>query len=139
MKTLKQALKERGQRLTPQRLAIYEYLRESKEHPAVDTIFDDLKGRYPSLSRNTVYQTVQLLLELGLIQELPAEGRQARYDGNPTGHAHLICLQCDRIWDIETDIKDIVKELNQEVEDRGFEVTQDQVQIYGYCPDCQEQ
>lgn len=138
METLRQALRERGSRLTPQRLAIYEYLRDTKSHPSAEAIYSELKERYPSLSRNTVYQTLQVLDEIGLAQKLPVEGRMARYDGNTASHAHLICLGCERIWDVDGDTRPVVAELDRQVEEkRGFKVVRNQVQVYGFCPDCQ--
>ncbi|MDA8218658.1 MAG: transcriptional repressor [Dehalococcoidales bacterium] len=137
MEILQRALRDRGSRLTPQRLAIYEYLKDVKTHPAAETIYTNLKDRYPSLSLNTVYQTLQVLAETGLAQKLPVEGRVARYDGNAASHAHLVCLQCDRIWDIDADTQPAVAEIDRQVEKKGFKVVRDQVQVYGYCTDCQ--
>ncbi len=137
MEKLREALRERGSRLTPQRLAIYEHLRDTKSHPSAETIYGELKARYPSLSLNTVYQTLQVLDEIGLAQKLPVESREARYDGNATGHAHLICLECERIWDIDGEALPAVSEIDRQAEKKGFKVVRNQVQVYGVCPDCQ--
>ena len=137
MERLREALRERGSRLTPQRLAIYECLRDTKSHPSAETIYGQLKGRYPSLSLNTVYQTLQVLDDIGLAQKLPVEGREARYDGNAASHAHLVCLECGRIWDIDGDALPAVGELDRLVEEKGFRVIRNHVQVYGLCPQCQ--
>ncbi len=93
-------LRTRGYKATPQRIAIYETLLE-KEHPSVEEIYETIKKRFPSVSLTTVYQTLHLLADLGLVIELGFSDKSARFDTNIKPHINVICPSCGKITDYE--------------------------------------
>src|SRR5947209_20372972 len=80
-----------GLTLTPQRLAIYEFLATHDSHPSAEEIYREVKPELPSLSLGTVYRTLELFEENGLISRVLTLSPQARYDANQDEHHHLIC------------------------------------------------
>ncbi len=90
------ALRGKGYKATPQRIAIDRFLLHNNAHPTGQRIYSEDKKVYPAVSLTTIYKTVQILKEAGLIRELNLEKDQARFDPNMKPHAHLVCLQCKR-------------------------------------------
>jgi len=133
---LLEALRQAGLRLTVQRRAICRYLAESDEHPTVQDIYQALKPRYPSLSLATVYNTVDLLVQLGAIHALGTAGDDAvHYDADVSPHVNLACIRCHRVVDLPSTQ---VQELEEEVRQRsGYRVLGARVLYYGLCPQCQ--
>ena len=93
-------LREASIKASTQRLAIYSYLDKYRNHPTVDTIYNDLIGDYPMLSKTTVYNTLKLFIEKGVVQGVIIEDGEMRYDANITLHAHFKCKKCGSIHDI---------------------------------------
>ncbi len=85
---------------TFQRLAIYDYLDKNRIHPNVDVIFENIVKQIPTMSRTTVYNTMKLFLEKGLIQDLNITGTESSYDINTVPHHHFFCKTCSKIFDI---------------------------------------
>jgi len=97
-----QALKERGYRLTPQRLAVLGVLAQSSDHPSVEEIHHQVRRDFPTTSLATIYKTVHLLKEMGEVLELGFADWGSRYDGRrPYPHPHVICTQCGAVVDHE--------------------------------------
>ena len=84
-------LRPLGVRLTPQRLAIAEVVVNSADHPSVRDIYDRVRAFFPYVTIATVYSTLNMLEELGIVRELPFQ-RQSRYDANLSPHVNLVCL-----------------------------------------------
>jgi Fur family peroxide stress response transcriptional regulator len=82
-------LREKGIKASYQRLRIFDYLQKSKEHPTVSTIYDDLLPEIPSLSRATVYNTLNLFVDKRIAKVLPLEDHEARFDIMAEDHAHF--------------------------------------------------
>lgn len=122
-------------RLTRQRVAIYKALAETTSHPTADDLYRTVKNQHPSMSRNTVYYTLGVLRQAGLVQEVNVGHEVARFDANVTVHHHLICLDCHRILDV------MGEALNQLVvsdgQARGFHILGHRVEFHGYCAGCQ--
>ena len=97
---LSEILKKHGLRPSPQRLAVFGFLRGSREHPTVDAVFAALRGRIPTLSRTTVYSTMHQLAGRGLVRALHAEDDEMRYDGDVAPHAHFKCRVCGVLYDV---------------------------------------
>lgn len=131
MKEMLERLKKKGVTLTPQRLAVIEYLKQSHDHPCVDEIYHAVKKKYPSMSPATVYSTLQLLKEMGEIQELHIRGDKACYDPIPERHHHLLCRVCGRLMNVEVSCP-IIK--NKEI--AGHKIESVQAYLYGVCADC---
>lgn len=128
-------LAQRGQRVTPQRVGIYRYLTGTDTHPTAEEIYRALKPQFPGMSPATVYKTLELLTEMGLITELGFGHEPNRYDGNPGLHLNLICVSCGGISDVD---EPLLEELVRQAAERsGFEVLQGRHEFYGRCPACQ--
>ena len=130
-------LKERGHRLTPQRMAVLKILAASEEHPSVEQIYERVKAEFPMTSLATIYKTVTLLKEMGEVLELGFSDDSNRYDGNkPYPHPHLICIQCKSIADLQVAN---LSELPQTVaQSTGYRIVSQRLDFSGICPQCQE-
>jgi Fur family peroxide stress response transcriptional regulator len=128
-------LREKGFKVTPQRLAIYKVLANSKAHPSAEMIFQQLQPLYPTMSLATVYKTVEILKEIGLIQVLNAGEDSFRYDADISMHPHIRCLQCGRVDDLHG--IDTCGFVGQVAENTQYRLTGQQFYFYGYCPICQ--
>ena len=89
-----------------QRIAIMTYLMEHRTHPTVDEIYTALAPSIPTLSKTTVYNTLKLLSEQGAAQTLTIDERNTCYDAETSPHAHFLCKQCGKIYDLEYQTKD---------------------------------
>ncbi|MBX6377495.1 MAG: transcriptional repressor [Clostridia bacterium] len=127
-------LAAQGQRVTSQRLAIYAYLIENDTHPTAEEIYRALRERFPVMSPATVYKTLDLLVEMGLVTRLGFGGQAARYDGNPEVHANLLCVRCGLIRDLELPELEAVQQEVQRLS--GYRVLGQRYEFYGLCPDC---
>ena len=130
------ALKKAGMRLTPQRIAICKILIESIEHPTAGMVYDQLKAQYPSLSLMTVYNTLNKLVNLGVINSLGSAGdNNVHYDGNTSSHVNLACISCHKI--IDTFMPQISDLETQVSSDSGYKLLGVRMMYYGICPECQ--
>ncbi len=121
-----------GLTLTPQRLAILEYLDGNTDHPSAEDIYGAVKERFPTMSFATVYNTLQTLRDMGELLELTIDPARRRYDPNPAEHHHLICTECRRIVDIRGPFELALPP----DEAAGFDVNGNHVEFYGICPAC---
>jgi len=130
-------LRERGHRLTPQRMAALKILAASEGHPSVEQIYERMKADFPMTSLTTIYKTVTLLKEMEEVLELGFSDDSNRYDGNkPYPHPHLICIECRNIVDSEIAT---LSELSQAVAQRtGYRIVSHRLDFFGICPQCQE-
>jgi len=126
-------LRDQGIKASYQRIRILDYLQNSYEHPSVSTIYQDLHPHIPSLSRATVYNTLNLFLEKKLVAVINTEGVEARYDIADPNHGHFQCLVCDTIFDIPTEQSRTFPAALD-----GFQVTSSQWHFKGVCPKCLE-
>jgi len=94
-------LKKNQIKITPQRLEILKYLDEHRTHPTVDKIYHELKINSPALSKTTVYNSVDVLKDHGLIQTINITGSEQRYDFKQEMHHHFLCKKCGEIIDID--------------------------------------
>ena len=129
------ALRGRGSRITPQRLAVLRILAASPDHPSVEEIYSRVKKDFPTTSLATIYKTINLLKELDQILELGFADWGSRYDGaKPFPHPHVICTRCGAIVDPEFTGMD---ELAEEMAERsGYKITNHRLDFFGICPAC---
>ena len=121
---------------TPQRLMIYQAVAGRKDHPCVDKVYGELKRKIPTLSRTTVYKTMQLFAAAHLIGRVSIEDGEVRYDGSPHFHAHFKCRECGHLYDIEVEPR-IARALDAVPE--GFCKQDEQLLYFGVCPKCNKQ
>jgi Fe2+ or Zn2+ uptake regulation protein len=131
---ISQVLRERGNRITPQRRAILRIIQEHAGHLSADEIHDLARREIPRLSLSTVYRTLDLLKELDLVTELHLAGNHYRYEAQSGPHEHLVCLSCGKVIEFQCDhCAAMHEELSGE---HGFEITGSRVELFGYCEDC---
>lgn len=119
-------------KLTPQRLAILDYLEGNKDHPSASDIYHAVSDKFPTMSFATVYNTLRALKGKENIQELTVDPEKKRFDPNATRHHHLICTKCRKIIDVNTEFELKLPDSQR----HGFEVTDNHIDFYGVCPDC---
>ncbi|MEM4732930.1 MAG: Fur family transcriptional regulator [Candidatus Bathyarchaeia archaeon] len=129
-------LRENGAKVTPQRLAICEIILSSKEHPTADQIFEKVKKKHPTISLATVYQTLHLLSQIGMLQELGFSDCVSRYDPDTSFHINVVCPKCGKIKDYKTE--SIKKFWTQIVRELKFSPIGQRVEVYAYCEKCSE-
>lgn len=134
MDNLTNVFKEKNLKLTPQRIAVYNYLKSTKEHPSAETIYKALHKNYPTMSLATVYKALKTMVEVGLVQELNVGEGNFRYDIDTSSHPHIRCLSCGKVDDIEgisfSNLNDEVKKYT------NYTVISNQVYFYGICEKC---
>jgi Fur family peroxide stress response transcriptional regulator len=133
MDLFKAALKHNGVKLTHQRMIIFNEVAESKEHPNVESVYNAVRKKLPMVSLDTVYRTLWMLQDLGLIHILGARDR-ARFDGNMKPHHHFICNECGLMRDFYSNEFDRLK-IPKEVKKFGNGKTV-HIEIQGICTEC---
>lgn len=139
----KKLLKEKGLKVTGQRLLVLEIMAARPgEHLTAEEIFDLAREKLPEIGLATIYRALQVLVELRAIDKLSFDDGSARYElGGELGserhhHHHAICLGCRAVFSLEEDLLDPLEET---LRDRlGFTVTDHEVKLYGYCRACEK-
>jgi Fur family peroxide stress response transcriptional regulator len=124
--------KENKFKMTPQRMAIVDYLDGNTSHPSADDIFKAVSTRFPTMSFATVYNTLDALKTRGRVLELTIDPERKRYDPNTISHHHLICLTCKKVVDIHREYDIPVDETLAP----GFEIIGKHIEFYGLCTSC---
>ena len=124
-------LKEKNLKVTPQRLIVLKYLGEHCTHPTTDKIYSDLKSNNPSLSKTTVYNSLEVLEKHGIIQSITISGSELRYDIDHGMHHHFYCKICGNIIDIDLKCPNIEK-----MKQYGHEIDEIHGYIKGICNSC---
>ncbi len=130
----KATARERGIKLTPQRLEIFREVVSSLEHPDADTVYRAVHARMPTVSRDTVYRTLWMLSDLGLLSTLGVRRDSVRFDANPRRHHHYVCIRCGLTRDFESDELHALR-LPAAVKAHGS-VLATQVEVRGVCGRC---
>ena len=131
------SLKSAGMRMTPQRAAICKNIAERDDHPTAAMIYDALNPHFDSLSLATVYNTLEALVKIGVINSLGGAGDgKVHYDADTEPHVNLACISCNRIIDLPSEH---VQHLDDEITtSSGYKLLGARVLYYGLCPECQE-
>ena len=136
MNSITSIFKEKRLKLTPQRIAVYKYLKSTKKHPSAETIYKALQIDYPTMSLATVYKALKTLAEVNLVEELNVGEGNFRYDSNVNPHPHIQCISCGKVDDIENVT---FSDLNMKVKEfTDYEVLTNKIYFYGICKDCRE-
>jgi Fur family peroxide stress response transcriptional regulator len=123
-----------GIKLTPQRIAILDYLEGNKRHPSAEEIYSDVTKKFPTMSFATVYNTLEALKQRGEVLELTIDPAKKRFDPNTRPHHHLICVVCKSILDVHAGYALKVPDSER----GGFEITGNHIEFYGVCPGCRK-
>jgi Fur family peroxide stress response transcriptional regulator len=131
-----EALRSKGYRATPQRIAICRIALNSRTHPSAQQVYAEVKKIHPTVSLSTVYKTLKVLADLELVQEINLPKGQARFDSYMSPHINLICLKCGNITDLDdTTVKEITKKVAATTK---FKPTGQRMDVYGICQKCSD-
>ena len=140
---VKDLLREKGLKVTSQRLMVLNILSaHGDEHLTVEEIYDLAKEESPEIGLATIYRTVQVLLDLHVIDKVTFDDGFTRYELNgeesASGHRHhhAICTGCGKVYSLESDLLDSLEE--EVMEKLGFLVTNHEVKLYGLCSECRK-
>ena len=133
MQNLITLLKENSLKATSQRVAMLEIIAKSG-HINTQNLHEKLQKNHPSISLNTVYLNINILLKNNILTSISIDGNKAQYEFAKEEHIHLICKKCATLKDLKAP-KDIS---NQIALDNGFIQHKTVINIYGICPKCQK-
>ena len=129
-------LKEHGLKATFQRINMLESI-QFHGHMSIEAIYEKIVTIYPSLSLATVYKNIILMVEKGVLVEVPITGKKSKYELLKDDHIHLICMACGEVEDKlhNTEIKDIFSSM---IKEENFIINKQQINLYGLCKVCQQ-
>jgi Fur family peroxide stress response transcriptional regulator len=129
---LRRRLAARRGRLTPQRMAVYEAVVGRTSHPSVAAVYAEVRQRFPGVSPATVYATLDLFAQLGLVQEIGGPVR--RYDGRAGKHINLVCIRCGQVIDVaDSRLEPLQRRAAARVR---FQVSAVRFELHGLCQRC---
>jgi Fe2+ or Zn2+ uptake regulation protein len=131
---LTELLRARGQRVTPQRLIIHRVLRAREQHVTADELLDAVDRQLPGISLPTIYATLELFEELGVVRRVASAGGAAVYDTRIDAHHHLVCRRCGAVWDLDAAL-DTDRALAG-ARAAGFATEHASLTLTGLCGDC---
>lgn len=124
-------LKNKNIRLSHQRLKVLEYMNDNRIHPTVDQIYIALHKEIPTLSKTTIYNTLNALVDAGLVKAVNIEDNELRYDIISNEHGHFKCESCGNVYDFQIKTEDLYSEdLN------NYKINSKEVYFKGICPNC---
>jgi Fur family ferric uptake transcriptional regulator len=129
-------LREKGYRLTPQRIAVFGVLRENAGRPmTIEQIHQACAVKYPDLGLTTVYRTLEMFCETGVALQIHLHEPSQYYELNTgTHHHHLVCVECGNVEPVETCVVDDMSDVIRDSHD--FVVTSHCLSLFGYCVGC---
>jgi Fe2+ or Zn2+ uptake regulation protein len=128
------ALRATGRRVTMPRVLVHRHLRASDRHVTAEQLYAELAEQVPSLSAATVYDTLDLLDELGLIRRVSTPRGATTYDSRTEEHHHLVCRACGRIEDLDAEVDTAGAE--NAARAAGFAPGFAQLTVSGLCSAC---
>ncbi|MBY0370958.1 transcriptional repressor [bacterium] len=133
---LKALLDSKGLKFTHERQQLLEEILKTKHHFDADSLYEILKAKGVRISRDTVYRTLPLLLECGVLQKSVGDGRREYFErvGTKGHHDHMVCIQCSRIIEFKSD--EIEKIQDAVCESHGFRLIFHDHRLFGYCQSC---
>jgi Fe2+ or Zn2+ uptake regulation protein len=130
---LTQLFRDRGLKVTPQRLCIFRILHDNGSHPTAHSAFRSASEEIPTISLRTVYQTLSDMVALGEIQQFDVGTGAARFDPATGAHHHLVCTRCGAMRDVHCDLAGVRLPARQH---QGFTVSGAEVIFRGLCAKC---
>ena len=136
MKHFETVCREEGIKLTYQRIEIFREVAQTGDHPDADQVFQRVGDRIPTVSLDTVYRTLWLLNDLGLVVTLGSSRERTHFDANLKSHHHFVCGQCGITHDFYSNDLDNIR-LPESVNSLG-EIEATHVEVRGVCRECIE-
>jgi Fur family ferric uptake transcriptional regulator len=134
---LQDALRSAGRRLTPQRRLILQVLEKSSRHLDADALYEQARMRDPDVSLATVYRTLSMLREIGLIEEHHLGEDHGHYEtARNEPHYHFTCLRCGKVVEFDAPR---VAQIERRLEQEGMRIVNTHLHVSGYCAQCNEQ
>jgi Fur family peroxide stress response transcriptional regulator len=134
MERFEQVCRDASVKLTHQRMEIFREVAQTGDHPDAEIVYQGVRKRMPTLSLDTVYRTLWLLGDLGLITTLGPSRERTRFDANPDRHHHFVCVRCGLTRDFYSDAFDELG-LPESVKALG-QVETTRVEARGVCLEC---
>lgn len=134
LERFKAAARDAGIKLTHQRLEIFQAVASSLEHPSAEAVHRAVQATTPTVSLDTVYRTLWLLTDLGLLTTLGPRQDSVRFDANVANHHHYVCTRCGLVRDFESDELNALK--IPDTVNRFGRVVSAQVEVRGICDRC---
>lgn len=136
---LKQKLREKGYKITPQRqIVLQAFLDNQDEHLSAEDVYQIVKPISHDIGIATIYRTLEVLSEMDLLQKIEFGDGRARYELNDSSelhhHHHLICLACGKVIEFDDDLLETLECSIARKSD--FRIIDHQVKFYGYCSEC---
>jgi Fe2+ or Zn2+ uptake regulation protein len=131
---LTERLRERGLRATSQRLVMNRLLQERNRHVSAEELLDEASERLPGVSLPTVYATLELFEQLGIVRRVNGGGGTLLWDTRADTHHHMICRNCGRIEDMETPLD--LERARRSAARSGFQPDRAEVVVSGLCASC---
>lgn len=122
--------------MTTQRSAILEVVRAAEKHLTAGEIFERVRRKYPTIAYGTVYRTLHLLAERGLILEFPFGDQASRFDRRTDRHDHVHCAICGELVDVDVPGALLARVVAEE--QTGYLINAHQTVFSGVCPACQQ-
>ena len=127
---------QQDKRLTPQRQAVLQAVREVDDHPTANDIFARARKYFPAISYATVYNSLRYLRDAGLVQEISFGDGASRYDGIIGRHDHAMCTDCGKLVDF--DVEEPAELLREAARKSRFDPRSVYLTLVGRCPECLE-
>lgn len=135
--TIQLKLKEKGLKVTPQRMAILEAVYNLDNHPTAENIIDHIRRVHPNIASGTVYNVLDILIDNQLIKKVKTDRDIMRYDGIMDHHHHLYCSECDKIEDyVDNELDELLKNYFSRKSFPGFKIDNIVLQIKGKFDTC---
>lgn len=122
-------------RMTTQRAAILAEVQAAEKHLTAGEIYERVRRKYPTIAYGTVYRTLHLLAERGLIQEFPFGDQASRFDRRTDRHDHVHCTVCGELLDVDVPIAILARQVA--AEQTGYQISGHQTVFSGICLECQ--
>jgi len=138
LESMYKKLNEKDYKVTPQRQVILRaFLEHSEKHLSAEDLYHLVKEKHPEIGLATVYRTLDLLAELGILQKMNFDDGKSRYEFNDSEehhHHHLICITCGSVTEFEDDLLESLEAMI--AKKNNFKVVDHQLMFYGYCAKC---
>jgi len=134
LKEYMEILKAKGLKVTQHRLEILRFLDTNRTHPSLEQVYSYMKEKFPSISKMTVYNVVELLIKNGIINSMRfVNSTELHVDFDIKTHCHFVCSKCGHIYDIDSDIG-----IQKIIKNSGHKADDYNLNIYGTCRKCQK-
>lgn len=129
---LTETLRANGQKVTSQRLMVFQAIQGRIDHPAAEDVFLTVRETLPTISRGTVYKILNELVEFGELRQVDVGDGRTRFDPNTEQHVHLRCIDCGRLLDLDKGAAPVTMPVSA----AGFDILRYNLTLEGHCPAC---